>query len=125
MNRLERRAHAKRMSKLPAKLELVPPSLWPTSQHDLSRLEVWQSRDYLVQVFFAPNGYRISVNRTTKLPDGRWADGLTWDELQQIKSAVGFKMKQAIEIYPPADKVVNVANMRHLWVMQEPLEVGW
>lgn len=28
------------------------------------------------------------------------------------------------EAYPPEDRVVNVANMRHLWVLEEPGHIG-
>jgi len=31
----------------------------------------------------------------------------------------------AIEIFPADMDVVNVANMRHLWVMAEPVEFAW
>lgn len=126
MNRSQRRAHAKRMrSTLPANLEPLPKSRWPVTHADEKRREVWHSRDYLVQVFIEPNGYRISVNRTEVSPGGRWDDNLSWDELQEIKRKIGFGIYQAIEIYPPDDDVINVANMRHLWVMDEPLQVGW
>jgi hypothetical protein len=30
-----------------------------------------------------------------------------------------------VEIYPRDRDIVNIANMRHLWVMAEPLALGW
>ena len=31
----------------------------------------------------------------------------------------------AVEVFPADDQVVNVANMRHLWVLPEPLPFAW
>lgn len=31
----------------------------------------------------------------------------------------------AVEIYPAERDIVNVANMRHLWVLPERLPFGW
>lgn len=44
-------------------------------------------------------------------------DGITWDTLYAIKNAVVGSYEQAIEVYPPVDKLVDGANYRHLWVM--------
>lgn len=65
----------------------------------------------------------LTVNRTRR--DGRgWRDGITWDELQRVKNeTIGPKFWCA-EAYPPEDRVVNVANMRHLWVLEEPGHIG-
>lgn len=52
-------------------------------------------------------------------------DGLTWDELQAIKRDVGFGDWHGLEIYPPDQQVVNVANIRHIWISPEPLWIGW
>lgn len=40
-----------------------------------------------------------------------------WEELQAIKNHVAGGRVAAIEIYPPADRVVNNAPMRHLWLL--------
>ncbi|MGO8746204.1 MAG: hypothetical protein ACLQNE_09460 [Thermoguttaceae bacterium] len=42
-------------------------------------------------------------------------EGITWDELQQIKDEYLGPDVSAVEFYPPADGVVNELNMRHLW----------
>lgn len=87
---------------------------------------VWRSRAFLVQVCDEPGGVvRISVSTTAIDDNGRARDGITWDQLQQIKAAVGFADQDAIEIYPAARDVVNVANMRHLWVLPEPVSCAW
>ncbi|NPU91418.1 MAG: hypothetical protein HPY82_05840 [Gammaproteobacteria bacterium] len=106
-------------------LQQVPRSQWPSSQQDPARLEVWVSRDFLVQVFSESNGIRrLSVNRA-KRKGSKWADQITWDELWEIKKQVGYPDSYAIEIFPRRADLVNVANMRHLWVLPEPLQVGW
>lgn len=121
MRRQLERDNAKR----PAMLTPVPIERWPTPLNG-SRTAVLLSSDYLVQVFDEGGGVqRISVNRTTARPDGRWDDGLTWDEMQDIKCQIGMGDQYAIEVYPRDRDVVNVANMRHLWVLPEPLRIGW
>jgi len=79
-----------------------------------------------VQEFQAkpPAMIRLSVCRTT-LNDDRWQDGITWDELQQLKQQCGYGELDAIEIYPADAHLVDVANMRHLWVMAEPVSFKW
>lgn len=42
---------------------------------------------------------------------------ITWDILQAIKNHYWSRQACAIEIYPPADRVVNNAPMRHLWLL--------
>ena len=122
MRRQLERDNAKR----PEKLTAVPLEQWPGGETWGYRTAVYLSRKYLVQVFNEGNGVqRISANRTTARPDGRWDDGLTWDELQDIKRQIGMGAQYAIEVYPGEDNVVNVANMRHLWVLKEPLSIGW
>ena len=46
-------------------------------------------------------------------------------ELQDIKRQAGLGDYMAVEIYPKDRDIVNVANMRHLWVLRDPLQFGW
>lgn len=79
----------------------------------------------MVQQYDEPNGViRLSINSTTR-QGRRWADGLTWDTLQDIKSACGYGDRDAVEVYPPRIDEVNVANMRHLWILPVPLSFVW
>lgn len=126
MNRQQRRALDRSNSKKPAALTSIPRSMWPASQPDPTRFDVWVSRDYLVQGFNEDGGIvRLSINRTAMLPSGRWDDGLSWDEIQRIKRDVGYGDRYAIEVYPEDTNVVNVANMRHIWILPQRLDVGW
>ena len=54
-----------------------------------------------------------------------WDDGISWDQIQEIKSLVGYGDKWAVECFPPDQEVVNVANMRHIWILNNPPEYGW
>lgn len=122
--RAQRRELKRQNAKMPSELQLVPRHEWPDPYGPQRR--VWRSRDYLVQEFDAPAPafVRLSVNRT-ELRGDRWGDNMTWDELQDIKAQCGYRMADAVEIYPSVGDVVNVANMRHLWVLREPVSFAW
>lgn len=98
---------------------------WPNDT-DPKRKEVWRSRDFLVQVFAEDDGVlRMSVNRSTMEPDGYWTEGITWDELQKLKRQIGRGDMFAVEIYPRDKDIVNVSNIRHLWILPKMLPIGW
>ena len=124
--RAERRQLARDNAKQPLTLREVPRAEWPSTPDRV--LRVWRSRDFLVVEYKAPPPaiVRLTVNRTTMAGD-RWNDNITWDELQQVKIQAGYNDFDAIEVYPPAKDVVNVANMRHLWVLAlgTPLPFAW
>lgn len=103
----------------------IPRISWPAGdQRNLSM--VFRSRQFLAQVYEEADGIvRISVIKAAIGDDGRWKDGIAWEQLQWIKAQCGFGNRQAVEIFPPDAHVVNVANMRHLWVLPEPLPFGW
>lgn len=127
-NRAERRIMKKTAAKLPKRLTMVPRSQWPLgpmNESTLKRSAVWVSRDYLVQLFDeGPGLKRLSVN-LTQIVGNNWADGIGWDELQDIKNQCGFPDTAAIEIYPPERDKVAVANMRHLWLMETAPAFMW
>lgn len=86
----------------------------------------WRNRDYLVQLYQEPSlHYRLTINSTQLLASGHYKDGLTWDELWAIKDAVGFGSAWAVEVFPPDGAVVNVANMRHLFILPEAPPYAW
>lgn len=89
------------------------------------RTEAWRSRKFILQVFDEGGGVeRLSVNRT--VIDGKeFADGITWDDLQRLKAECGRGHLAAVEVYPPDADVVNVASMRHLWVLPNPPAFMW
>ena len=123
MNREERRkaprhtAHRYDLSKV---LKPIPREDWPTNAYKTGGMPraVFMSNQFLVQIFDEEGGFtRISVNRIEMGRDGRWLADITWDQLQQVKADVGYALQDAVEVYPAERDVVNVANIRHLWVV--------
>ena len=107
--------------------QLVPISRddWPPSYRPKELDRVFRSRDFLVQVFVESNGaVRLSVCRT-EIDGDSWKPGISWDDLQIIKNQCGYSDRWAVEIYPPDEQVVNVSNMRHLWIIKEKPEFAW
>lgn len=112
------RALKKENEKWPWHLVDVPRETWP-DQGRLKKphLRVMRSRDFLVQIFDEGNGIiRLSINRSAVNNSGGWTHGITWDELQQLKFQSGYGDCDAVEVFPAQADVVNVANMRHLFV---------
>lgn len=102
-------------------MEQIAKELWPPSAPSKTPVEVWRSCQFLAQVFPAKdNAQRISICRTELDISGNWRADIAWDDLQQIKNECGFVDRWAVEIFPPAEELVNVANMRHLWITQYP-----
>ena len=87
--------------------------------------EVWRNRNFCVQIYDEGNVQRLSINRTSINLKGEWNADISWEELQAIKNAVGFADRTAVEIFPPESDVINVANMRHLWITEQSLSFGW
>lgn len=118
----------KHNAKYPWHLVEVPKEQWNSQPWDTTdRQRVFRSKDFLVQIFGEADGMvRISINRTV-LDGDRWQDGITWDDLQRIKSQAGYADRVAVEIYPTDANVVDVANLRHLWVYPEGMKLpfGW
>lgn len=91
---------------------------------------VWLSHKYLVMQFEnESSAIRLSMCRTTVKGGNSlnpiWDDGLVWDEIQAIKQAIGYGDRRAYEVYPEDCKVVNVANLRHIWLPLDDPQIGW
>lgn len=129
LTRAERRVMERHVAKFPAILTEVNRDEWPNYPPSMTLPQrVWRSRFFLVQQYEAsgPALCRLSVNRTSlQASTGRWGEDITWQELQDIKREVGFGYCDAVEVFPRDRDVVNVANMRHLWVMAAPVEFAW
>lgn len=133
LNRAGRRAAAKYAStearKRPVHLTPIERFRWPVTD-EAAPLQAWESQKFLVQMFAAPDFQgiecrRLSVNRVTLGTDGHWDQNISWDDLYAIKSQLGFSDWYGVEIHPPLKNLVAVANMRHLWLLREPLQLGW
>ena len=108
----------------PATLAPVDITAWPIGDSDTPRIDVLRSRSFLVQMFDEGGGLlRLSVNRTEwDERQQRFRDDITWDDLQRLKAEAGFGNRVAVEVFPPDRLLVNVANMRHLWVLPAAAE---
>lgn len=127
--RAQRRELERQNSKLPTTLRPVPVEDWPTYPDGASKkpYAVLRSRFFLVLCYQEyADVTRLSINRTEiDSATGRWKEGITWDELQEVKRQAGLGDYMAVEIFPADRDVINVANMRHLWVMRDPLPFAW
>lgn len=123
-SREQRRQLARENAKWPSALVEIPRSQWPNP--DGPQLRVLRSREFLVQEFPADGMAlaRLSVN-ITAMDSDRWRDGIPWEDLQRLKAEAGYPMHDAVEVYPRAVDVVNVANMRHIWIMRDALPFAW
>lgn len=121
------RAHlAQENSKWPIELSPVPREKWPKTYAGGQLINVFRSRFFLLQVLDETKGFiRLSVNRTAVDKDGMWLTDISWDDMQKLKAEAGFADRWATEIFPPDDAVVNVANMRHLWICPVEPDYGW
>lgn len=117
----------KQNMKRPTKLEMLSQDEWLhlTAPMRTKPYEMWRSRTHLVQVFNASQGWiRISVIRTEigddkhpKHDRDNFIDGITWDDLMRIKREVGRGSFDAVECFPADMDIVNLAAMRHLWIL--------
>lgn len=98
------------------KVQSIPENQWPYMGGGKAPVRVFLSEKFLIQEFLENDGVvRITVNHK-KRRGNNWMDGITWDELQDVKASIGYADSYAIEVYPKDKDIVNVANMRHLWV---------
>ena len=89
-------------------------------------VKVWRSREFFCQLFEESGVLRFSVNRTHVDPATlRWVDGISWDDLQRLKREAGFGGLEMVEIYPPDADLVDVANIRHLWIVSTRMPFSW
>jgi len=115
------------------KFEEIPKEKWvqPVISIRSTLVKAFKNRDFLVQIYEENTGFtRLSINRTkligfNNLGNPIWKDGITWDQLQSIKNSLGYENHWLVECYPPEDLLINVANMRHLYLLKETPEFGW
>ena len=111
----------------------IPEEEWPSSTvaHNKGTvgsrlLRVWRSRDFIAQLYQEASGnIRLSINRTVLTEKYDYADNISWDDLFRIKNECGFSDHDMIELYPAKKDLVNVANIRHLFLLDKPSEFNW
>jgi hypothetical protein len=109
----------------PEHLVPLPREQWPYSGDRI--LEAWRSRRFVLTVYAEADGVeRLSIVRAMfDEHTGEWLENIDWTDLQSLKAQCGRGDKFAVEIFPADADLVNVANMRHLWVLPEPPSYGW
>lgn len=128
VNREVRREMERENAKMPAALIYRPREEWPSpDKWPKGLVEVWQSREFLVQLYEAKDdAQRMTVCRATLNAAGtRWEAGITWGELQRLKRECGRGHLWAVELFPADADVVDVANMRHLWILGAAPAFAW
>ncbi len=133
MNRttkISRRAFAIEQAKQPDKLTQIPKDRWPRPDAENTNvaipIEVWRSKRFLVVLYIEPDDHtRMTINYAALGKAGGWQDGITWEEIQQAKRDIGRGEQWAVEVFPADSQLVNVANMRHIWLLDNPPEYGW
>lgn len=104
----------------PVVLREIPREQWPMDPGPNGPARVLRSSVFLMQVYQEARGVlRLTVQRNALNPDGSWVDGISWDDLQALKREAGYADRQAVEVYPADRDVVNVSNLRHLWLLPE------
>ena len=118
--------HLRKMNRqYPPHLIDVPGDQWPENV-SARPFRVLRSRDFLVTCFNESDGIvRLTVCRTEIDGAGMWRSDIDWDTMQRLKAESGYEFLWAAEILPPANQLVNVANMRHIWVLPSKPEYGW
>lgn len=128
--REQRREMTRLNAKVPLLLEEVPSADWPEfykTDSGKKLVRVMRSRHWLVQIYADEHPLvlaRLSVNRT-RIDGDRWQEGIQWQDLMGLKAECGYAFYDAVEVYPNMLDIVNVANMRHLWVLREKLPFAW
>lgn len=121
LGRAERREAERYMQrenlKWPMALKEWPREDWPKPNATVARC--WRSRGFLVQGYAEPDPVvmRLSILRTALDSSGGWQQDITWEELQRLKREAGFGNYEAVEVFPRERDTVNVANIRHIWIL--------
>ena len=112
----------------PAVLSILPHEKWPPGAKLMEKppRRVWRSKDFLVQAYFENGHDRLSISRTDWDENAkRWKEGISWDDIQRLKAEAGFADHWAVEVFPPQSEVINVANMRHIWLLKSAPDYAW
>lgn len=109
----------------------VLPAEHPAFGEPGAPVRAWRSRNFMVQLYDLPGegALRLSIQRSLAAwpirERNRDRRPISWEELMTIKAAVGFGDRWAVEIFPPDADAVNVADMRHLWLLEGAPAFGW
>lgn len=111
--------------KYPDYLVEVPKEEWPKTNATKLPYKVLRSNRHLVLLYNEGEYTRMTVSRTMINADGEWESNISWEQLQELKNEAGFIFEYGVEVFPPEDALVNVANMRHIWILPQKPDFGW
>lgn len=114
--------------KFPPHLVKIPDEHWPEDRHAYgdTRIHVYRSKYFLVQVYAMNGGmFRIAVARCEIDKNGQFVEDITWDDMQMIKRQAGFSEWDGVELFPKDRDMINIENMRHMFVFPESLPFAW
>lgn len=125
LNREQRRAlekaHKILISTYPDELTKVSendPDI-PYSSHPEDITAIYRNKKFTV-IVWKQNRYckycKFTVSRNEwSSKERRYLDNITWDEIMEIKRAIGLGETQCWEYFPKDSEVVNEANLRHIF----------
>jgi len=82
-------------------------------------IAVWRDDLFFCAAFDVGGCIRLSFHRHDL------TDGITWDEVQEIKRGCGYGDNDALECFPADDAVMNTGNIRHIFIFDKPIPLVW
>ena len=78
-----------------------------------------------MHVYHDEKGTRLAITKNNPKLTGDWQRSLTWEEIQKIKSAIGYGDICAFEVFPRDCDEVNILNLRWIWLLDKNDTIGW
>lgn len=78
----------------------------------------WENEEFILGLFSFQGYVRLSIWRQPGTDVGKV---ISWETLQTLKSLAGFGNNDAVEVYPRNQDIVNTANARHIYIMNDLL----
>lgn len=80
-------------------------------------IEAWANDIYTVMVRREPEGTHLSFHRKDQEP------AVDWRDKQRIKNQICGEDAEGLELFPAEDRVVDMANQFHLWVLPAGIRI--
>lgn len=93
----------------------------PLSNGGFFRDECFRNNHHSVQVSDEPSAWGSILHLWIRRHDGEPIR--SWAALQRIKRELGYHDRTAVEVFPADDVLVDHANMYHLWLLPEGMQL--
>lgn len=114
------------------RLARAPWSAWerrdttPEQMQRFRRGPMWRpyallNNRYSIQLSDEATDWGLVLHLWVRRHDGEMVR--SWSDLQRIKNEIAGPSRVALEVFPPADELVDEANMAHLWVLPEGFDL--